>query len=254
MMDVRQRRMWLRPVTVVWMVLSSVLFLVSVLAVVETNGGAAWGAAYVAMMLFILGSLRPLVWWSGTELRIDSSGIFYGSDRPRRQPAQVAYAARNPYHVPWEAVSNVRMVRSRRAVRRMWRRMAQESVVSKQVTAFLGYFPMPGRPALVFDVNLDLVNVPEVVTRRQMYVNVVEPARDVPTWAFPVRDPQSVVEAIRGWGLVVTETDEPQPPRPPARVRSVDEAITEILTRSLGRAPTEAEVQDIRDRMDKNDR
>lgn len=255
MIDVRQRGMWLRPATAVWIACSSVLFLISVIAIVLTNGGAAWGAAYVAVMLFIFGGLRPLVWWSGTELRIDSSGIFYGSDRPRRQPAQVAYAARNPYQAPWEAVSNVRLVSSRRAVRRMWRKMAQRNGISKQVTAFLGYFPLPGRPALVFDVDPTLVTVPEVVMPKQrLYIDVVEPEHDVPTWAFPVRDVRSVVEAIRGWGIVVTETNEPQPPRPAPRVRSVDEAITDILTKNLGRAPTEAEIRDIRDRMDEDDR
>ena len=207
MRTVRQRHValtWVVPATTL------LLVLVSALAVPEIPGRYSPARYFVVLpflVLFLWGAVQPLLWWWGADLRIDDAGLAFGTDRPRSRPAQVAFVARNPWLAPWDAVSQVRLLRSSAAVRPM--RRAARPGSGAQPTTYGGYFPAARRAALVFDVDLTEVRVPEVRPPASRRARSRSTAVDVsPVWAFPVRDLDQVVEALRARGVEVTGSDQ----------------------------------------------
>ncbi|MEP7089542.1 MAG: hypothetical protein ABI776_05475 [Nocardioidaceae bacterium] len=224
MSEVRQRNVgltWTVPVSIV------LLVVVAVLVVPQVPGRYSLGRFVVLvpfLVFFLYGGLQPLLWWWGADLRVDDRGIGFGTERARTKPAQVTFSARNPYLVPWAGLHGARLVRSGSAVRRM-RRAARAVGGPPQPTRFLGYLPATGRAALVLDVDLDQLVVPEVRApsqRRRVTVGESGAAmRRSSVWAFPVRHVDAVVDALRERGVSVTESAVPQPPVEPSSGRSV---------------------------------
>lgn len=235
-----------------------IVLIMRVASVSTVTSLAAFVVLCVLLGWFLYGGVRPFVWWWGAEFRVEDGGLFFGQDHRRSRPSQIAFAARNPYRAPWDAASNFRVVRSARAVRQM-RALTKGRGANAQPTAYLGYFPIPGRAALVFDVMPDQVEIPEIrmPTQSLVRLEVSEPERGAQTWALPVRDVSGVVEALRARGIVVGETTEaqrpvPNPYSPALSVGTLDETITRRLTESLGRPPTDDEVKRIRDDVRRN--
>lgn len=197
----------------------------------------AWVVWVPSLVLLIYGGLRPLVYWLGTELRIDDRGVLYGSERVRRKPAQITYAARNPYAASWPAIREVRLVRDPQAVREMVRQ-ARPGWAGAQPSVWLGYFPVRGRAALVLDVDLPQVTLPEVrpAARRRV---VGDPGADLQpssTWVFPVRDAEAVKAAFAAHAVAVTEQT--------VAVSPDDGSSLEAMARRLGRPLTLEEIED----------
>ena len=259
MNEVRQRN-----VALTWVVPVSIVLLVVVAACVVplvpgrySLGRFALVLPFLALALF--GGVQPLLWWWGADLRLDQRGLGFGTDRPRSRPAQVTFTARNPWLVPWEEVTGVRLVRSRAAVASM--RKAARPTGRPQPTYWGGYFPARGRAALLLDVDPSRLALPEIKppsTRRRAPGSIPGAAMRTSTlWVFPVRHVGSVLEALQGRGVVVTESDRAEVPREPGEAARSDEQELTVsyarqkLTENLGRPPTEAELAEILDTMDR---
>jgi hypothetical protein len=242
----RQRHValtWVVPVSTV------LLLLVSALVVPEIPGRYSIGRYLVLLpflVFFLWGAVQPLLWWWGADLRLDDTGLRFGTDHPRARPAQVTFVARNPWVAPWGAVSQVRVVRQASAVRSM--RRAARPGAGAQPTVYGGYFPAARRAALVFDVDLGQVQLPEIrppASRRRRLPNT---AIDVsPLWAFPVRDVDPVLEALRERGVAVVESDQAVLPGRVSPVLSSDDPrLVEMWTQQLGHEPSPAELAALR--------
>lgn len=246
-----------RHVAVRWgLVLASLVVpvLVFVLVISRLPSGYSWqrwAVGIVFVVLFLYGGVQPLIWWLGADLVVDARGVLFGASRERRRPGQVTFVARNPWLVPWEAVSDVRLVRDPAAVRAM-RKAARGTGGPPQPTTYLGYFPARGRAALCLTVDPGKVTVPPVRAPSSRPKLVGAPGsgmRTSSTWAFPVRSVEPLVDALRAHGVGVTETTEPQLPEP-VLARGLpspdDPVVIRTLTENLGRPPTEEELAEIR--------
>lgn len=202
----------------------------------------------VAIVVVMWGALQPLLWWWGAELRVDDRGLFFGSDRVRSRPAQITFAARNPYLAGWDSVSNLRIVRGRAGVRGMRKRATLGA--GAQPTTMLAYFPAAGHDCLVFDVDLSRVSVPAVrPASRRRRVGAVggSDMEVVAVWAFPLSRTGAVLDVLRARGVAPVETSEAQMPVATIRPMQADDPyVIETLTQNLGRPPTPAELDEIR--------
>lgn len=250
MNDVRQRNValtWVVPVSIV------LLVVVSALVVPLVPGRYSLGRLVVLLpflAFFLFVGVQPLLWWWGADLRVGASGIGFGTERPRTTPAQVTFMARNPWVVPWEAISGVRVVRSSSAVRAM--RKAARPGGASQPTYWGGYFPAGGRAALVIDVDATRVWVPEIrppSSRRRVPGSVPGVGVDTsPVWVFPVRDVGAVLDAIREHGLTPAETDQPVLPHRSSPVTGADDPrLVDMWAEEMGRQPTPEELDQLRE-------
>jgi len=210
-----------------------------------------WLLGFPAVAWLLFGAVQPLIWWWGAALRVDEAGLHFGTREPRRRPAQVTFAARNPYDVPFSAMSHVRLVQDRSAVAAMCK-AARRGSGAPQPTTYLGYLPARGRAALAFEV--DGVAGPQVrdaSTRSRAVRPGATPGQTLSptaTWAFPVARAQEVLDALRERGVVPVDTDQavlpgPVTARPPA---ADDPFVLDVVRRNLGREPTEAELEELR--------
>lgn len=195
---------------------------------------------------FLYLGVQRLLWWWGVDLRIDDQGIRLGGRR--RRPPQLLFVARAPYLAGWDAVSDARLVSGRSAAAAM-SAAARPKTLGPQPSIYLGYFPVRGRPHLVFEVDLAKVSLPQVrppATRTLNAGRAMHPSR---TWAIPVRRAEPVLTALREHGVAVTETIDPALPGttdlPPALAPD-DPFVIERLTRDLGRPPTHEELDQLR--------
>ena len=252
--DLRQRSV----AVVRSMVLPALVVPVLVMALVVPllPGGYSWQRWLLGIPMvvwFLYGGVQPLVWWWGADLVVGADGLRFGTLRHRSRPAQVSFAARNPYLVPWSALSDVRLVRDRSDVRDMCR-AARGGSGPPQPTTYLGYFPARRRAALAFTVDLAQVRVPEVrppSSRRRRVPGGGEKGVLMAagtTWVFPVRDVPALLDALSGHGVQPVEATGAQPPaRAPGRAAGPDDPfVIDTLTRNLGRPPTAEEIAALR--------
>lgn len=240
-----------RDVGVYWaLTLAAVVVPVLVVALVvpQLPAGYSWQRWVVgvpAVLVFVYFGVRPLMWWWGADMRIDDRGVFFGRDRRRKHPPQAAFAARLPYAAPWDAVSDVRLVRNRSAIAAMCKHARSGHA---QPSKYSGYFPIRGgRAHLVFRVDLAKLKVLAPRQPRRGSLNPADPMQPSNVWVLPVRRTADVLTAFAQRGLDVATSDEAVFPGPTrATVGPDDPVVTKLLTENLGRPPTEEEMAEIR--------
>lgn len=164
-----------------------------------------WVVVFLPMLLLWF---PPLVWFWGTELRVDGGGIFFGSDRRRDRPPSVSYAAHLPYAAPWSAIGNVRIVSGSAAAAGM-RTIAIRGWLPPQPSAFYGYFPVAHRAHhLAIHVDLGQVRLPEARVGGRTS-NPGKPMVANAEWVLPVRDAARLRETLTALGVPVVEQSTP---------------------------------------------
>ncbi len=166
----------------------------------------------------VLAGLVPLLVWHGLQVRIDATGVLFGSTRrPRRPPAPIG-VMRQPYAASWGDLANVHVIEGRAAVRAMRGSMSITPATPAIVTRRNGFFPRRGATAhLSFLVNPHRVTLPW----QRTYTSGKWTIKSHPTpldpsiiWVFPIRDVEATIAALQAHGVEVVRDDTPAVPLP----------------------------------------
>ncbi|MDQ2797912.1 MAG: hypothetical protein M3Y06_12270 [Actinomycetota bacterium] len=184
-----------------------VLALAVYLRVVDGPLLTTWLLLTASAGFVVLAGLVPLLVWHGVQVRIDDSGVLFGSPRPLRRPPVPVSALRQPYFVPWGALVDVHVIEGRAAAR------AMRKSVAPMVTRYNGFFPRSLATAhLSFMVDARRVTLPW----QRTYTSGVRTIKSHPTpmnpsivWVFPIRDVEGTIAAPQAHGVEVVRDDKP---------------------------------------------
>ncbi|MDQ2757411.1 MAG: hypothetical protein M3Y71_12755 [Actinomycetota bacterium] len=174
---------------------------------------ATWLLLTASAGFVVLGGLVPLLVWHGVQVRIDDSGVLFGSTKRRRRPPNPFGALRQPYATPWGAFANAHVIEGRPAVRAM-----RKVIAPALLTRRNGFFPRRGATAhLSFLVNPHHVTLPW----QRAYTSGTWTIKSHPTpldpsiiWVFPIRDVDGTIAALQAHGVEVVRDDKPAVPLP----------------------------------------
>ncbi|MDQ2797911.1 MAG: hypothetical protein M3Y06_12265 [Actinomycetota bacterium] len=189
---------------VVWLVVS----------VVTGPGLAGW---FVGVVLVLVGTsvgLSPWLAWHGLELRIDDTGVLFGSETRRTRPPFPVGLARQRYAVPWSLCGDAAIVEGQAAATVMRGFLGRQ-----QPTTRNGFFVRKGAAAHLSLFISDTAQTPlpraRVLRSGTFTMTSVEttyhPSR---RWVFPLRDSDEVVAAFAARGIPIVRTTEPAVPVP----------------------------------------
>ncbi len=189
-----------------------------ILTVVDGPLVSTWLFGSVFLALALLGGLGPLLAWHGLQVRIDATGVLFGSTRRRRRPPAPVGVMRQPYAASWGDFTSVHVIEGRAAVRAMRGSMNITSAAPAIVTRRNGFFPRRGATAhLSFLVNPHQVTLPW----QRTYTSGTWTIKSHPTpldpsiiWVFPIRDVEGTIAALQAHGVEVVRDDKPAVPLP----------------------------------------
>lgn len=198
----------------IWTVLGSAV-VATVLVLVVVNGPTVvlWLLGSAGLLVAVYPGLMPLLVWHGLQVRIDDSGVLFGSPRARRKPPLPFAMMRQPYFVPWANVTSAEIVLGREATAAM---MAFGGKLPLMPAQRNGFFPRAGHDAhLALDVDPALSSIPWTrVNSGGGMSTAPTPLNPSRRWVFPVKDPAAVVAALAAHGVVAEQLAAPPVPLP----------------------------------------
>lgn len=183
-----------------------------VLAVISGPTVVLWLVGAAGLYVAIYPGLMPLLVWHGLQVRIDDSGVLFGSPRRLPRPPNTFGSLRQAYFAPWEAIRDAQVIVGEQATAAM-----QQLARPALLTTSNGFFPRKGAPgqlSLVIDHHAATIPWVRVVQGRTWGSGTPTPLNPSRRWVFPVSDVDEVVAAFTERGVPISTTSEPVAPIP----------------------------------------